>query len=89
MTGHRCIMRSAADSSRDRAGVNGWAVASAAGVLLGAPLFVAYAWVCCRTFGGALAEPLAALATDAPGALHRLLAVAPRPTAAGFAIFAA
>ncbi len=89
MTGHRCIMRSAADSSRDRTGVNGWAVASAAGVLLGAPLFVAYAWVCCRTFGGALAEPLAALATDAPGALHRLLAVAPRPTAAGFAIFAA
>src|SRR5258707_1298963 len=82
------IMRSTADSLHDRAGVNGWAVAGAAGVLLGAPLFVAYAWVCCRTYGGDLTRPLAALATDAPAALHRLLAVAPRPTAAGFAIFA-
>src|SRR5882724_2630179 len=82
------IMRSTADSLYDRAGVNGWAVAGAAGVLLGAPLFVAYAWVCCRTYGGDLTRPLAALATDAPAALHRLLAVAPRPTAAGFAIFA-
>jgi 7-dehydrocholesterol reductase len=83
------IMSSVNGSSRDRMGVGGWTVAGAGAVLLGAPLCVAYVWICCRAYGGALSGPLVALAADGPRALRDLLAAAPRPTASGFAIFAA
>lgn len=74
---------------RTRVETSSWAVAGAAAVILAAPLGVAYTWVCCRAYGGALAGPLADLTAGTPQALARLAAALPRPTAAGFAIFAA
>jgi 7-dehydrocholesterol reductase len=72
-----------------RINVGGWTVAGAVAVLLGAPLFVAYLWICARAYGGALSGPLTALAAGGEDALRDLLAAAPQPTLAGFAIFAA
>jgi 7-dehydrocholesterol reductase len=56
-------------------------------VLLTAPLLVAYVCICLHTYGGSLAGPLAGLGTDPSRTLPALLAAAPRPTVAGFAIF--
>ena len=89
MRNEGCIVSSVGASSRDRTEVGGWAVAGSVAVLLGAPLCVAYVWICGRAYGGALSGPLAALAADGPRALRDLLAAAPRPTVSGFAIFAA
>ena len=67
--------------------MGGWTVVACGAVLLTAPLFVAYVWICLRTYGGSLVAPLDGLVADPPRALRDLLAAAPRPTAAGFAIF--
>lgn len=68
--------------------MSGRAVAACAVVLLTAPLFVAYVWICLHTYGGSLMAPLTDLVADPARALRELLAAAPRPTAAGFTIFA-
>jgi len=68
---------------------SGRAVAGALAVLLGAPIGVAYTWICCRAYGGRLAAPLDDLLAGAPGALAHLIPALPRPTPAGFALFAA
>jgi 7-dehydrocholesterol reductase len=79
MSAAACSMSRAGPSSPDRMQVGGWTLVGCSAVLLVAPLLAAYAWICLRTYGGALTGPLAG----------GLLAAAPRPTAAGFAIFGA
>ena len=58
-------------------------------LLIGAPLVVAYAWTSCRAYDCALSAPLIDVARGGASTIADLLAAAPRPTLAGFGLFAA
>lgn len=60
-----------------------------ASLLVGAPFIVAYAWTSCRAYDCALSGPLIGIARDGWSATAGMLAAAPRPTLAGFGLFAA
>ena len=56
--------------------------------LLGAPLLVTYLWISCRAYGCAMSAPVMDVAAHGARAIGDVLAAAPRPTLAGFGVFA-
>ena len=59
-------------------------------LLVGSPLFITYVWLCCDAYGCAISGPLLDIVLGQGRSAGRLLLDGlPRPTLAGFTVFAA